>query len=270
MFDDQDAHKYVCHFTAPEVFLTHILPTLRLRMSRFRNVNDPRESREWTCTLMVPDELMGQDWDIVGISERFTAYMKKNAKLLCVTRDDPDLAPARGSYLYGRGYAHPSMWDRYANGHSGVCLMLDREKLNDAVAQATAGRGEFYHGGVSYADQPPAEAHAYTLWASDIVERGEPAVFGDHQKIHRDALYFWKSQDWASEFEYRWVLLDASDDEVYVDISTALAGVVFGSDFPVRTVDTVAATLGGSDVTFGRIHYRNGHPIVLSHYQTTG
>ena len=263
VFTDDDAHKYVCHFTAPDTFLTHIFPTFRLRMSRFLNVNDPRESRQWTCTLMVPDELIGQDWDIVALSDRFTAFMKANAKLLCVTRDDPGLDPDRVDHLYGRAYAHPSMWDRYAGGHTGVCLMLDVDRLNDAVAQAAVGHGELYRMGVSYADQPPAEHHAYTLWAGEIFERGEEAVFAEHQRTHHGALYFWKSKDWAAEYEYRWVLLDSGGDEVYVDITDALSGVVFGDRFPAATADMVANTLAGRNITLSRLHYRNGHPIVL-------
>jgi hypothetical protein len=232
-------------------------------MSRFRDVNDPRESREWTCTLMVPDELMNSDWNILELSDRFTAFMKENAKLLCVTRDDPALDPGRADHHEGRSYAHPSMWDRYARGHRGVCLMLDIAALADAVAVACDGRGTLYRQGVSYDDHPPGEETAYTLWARDLASRGEQAVFADHQTEHHPALYFWKSSDWLSEFEYRWVLLDSSDDDVFVDISDALSGVVFGDRFPIQDADNVMASLAGTDVAFGRIKYRNGHPVVL-------
>lgn len=263
VFTDDDAHRYVCHYTTAETFLKHILPTLQLRLSRFGTVNDPRESREWTCTLMVPDELMEREWDVVGLSRRFTEFMKANAKLLCVTRDDPDLDPTRASHLYGRAYAHPSMWDRYAGAHSGVCLMLDVELLGEAVARAADGRGDLYRIGVSYADQPSSEITAYTLSARDIDARGELAVFADHQRRHHGALYFRKSKDWASEFEYRWVLLDSSADDVFVDVSAALSGVVFGEAFPIGAMGMVAQILAGQPVTLGRIKYRNGHPIVL-------
>lgn len=269
MFSDDFAHQYVCHYTSREAFLAHILPSLRLRMSRFRNVNDPRESREWFCTLLVPDDLMNDAWDVVAISERFTDHMKSNAKLLCVTQDDPELNVNRSNHMYGRAYAHPSLWDRYGGQHGGVCLMLHVGELHRSVELAAASRGELYAGPVAYEDQPPSESAAYTLWATALKAQGETSVFAQHQRDHRDALYFSKSSDWASESEYRWVLLDGSVDDVYVDISTCLRGVVFGEDFPASAADMVAAMLG-HDVTLGRIKYRNGHPIVLPHPSAGG
>ena len=265
VFSDDFAHRYVCHYTSREAFLSHILPSLQLRMSRFRNVNDPRESREWFCTLMVPDELMADTWDAVDTSRRFTDHMKSNAKLLCVTQDDPALNAGRSNHMYGRAYAHPSMWDRYGGHHGGVCLMLDVGELHRSVELATTGRGELYFGPVAYADQPPTESAAYTLWATALNAYGETSVFAQHQRDHREALYFSKSSDWASESEYRWVLLDGSADDVYVDLSTSLRGVVFGDDFPASAADMVAAVLSPHDVTLGRMKYRNGHPIVLPH-----
>ncbi|WP_375477527.1 DUF2971 domain-containing protein [uncultured Jatrophihabitans sp.] len=263
MFTDADAHKYVCHYTSSEAFLTHILPSLSLRMSRFENLNDPRESREWACTLMVPDELMSKDWDVLGVSDRFTAFMKSNAKLLCVTRDDPSLAPERVNHLYGRGYAHPSMWDRYARGHTGVCLMLDVVELDRAVIKASSGQETIYHMGVSYEDMPETETLAYTVSAKSIDEYGESAVFADHQRQFHGPLYFWKSRDWAAEFEYRWVLLDGSSADIYIDIRSCLSGIVFGEAFPAGAMDMVRHVLGGSPTQFAKMRYRNGHPIVL-------
>jgi hypothetical protein len=263
VFTDADAHKYVSHYTSSEAFLTYILPSMSLRMSRFANVNDPRESRDWICTLAVPDELMHKDWDVFALSDRFSRFMKANAKLLCVTRDDPNLDPDRISHLYGRSYAHASLWDRYANRHSGVCLMLDTDKFATATAIAADGRGECLRMGVSYGDMPPTEKEAYLLSAADLDARGEDAVFVDHQRDHHGSLYFWKASDWASEFEYRWVLLDGSEVDVFIDIRDCLKGVVFGEAFPSGAVEMVARVIGRSDVNFAKMRYRNGHPIVL-------
>lgn len=263
VFNDSYAHRYVSHYTSADVFLEHVLPSMALRMSRFGNVNDPRESREWLCALTVPNELMHKEWDVLAISDRFTSFMKANAKLLCVTRDDPQLEPNRSGYLYGRSYAHPSMWDRYANNHSGVCLMLDTDKLAEAVAEAALGRGEVLHIGVSYEDMPETESSAYLLSAEDLDARGEQQVFADHQRKHHGALYFWKARDWASEFEYRWVLLDGSPDDVFVDIRRCLKGVIFGEGFPMDNFDMVQKAFAQDQVVFARMRYRNGHPVVL-------
>jgi len=107
--------------------MTHILPTSRLRMSSFKYLNDPARAK----TGCVPSlsNRSGGTWDVGAIAKSFTEQMKGSAFVLCFTRDDPNLRPGRRAHLYGRGYAHPSMWDRYAGGHSGVCLALDIDTL---------------------------------------------------------------------------------------------------------------------------------------------
>ncbi|MGO8871163.1 MAG: DUF2971 domain-containing protein [Acidimicrobiales bacterium] len=44
------------------------------------------------------------------------------------------------------------MWDRYAGGHSGVCLAFDIDTLEDDIAQAVADKGELLHHGIYYDD----------------------------------------------------------------------------------------------------------------------
>lgn len=268
MFRDEEAHKYVSHFTGFETFEKHIMPKCRLRMSRFDKVNDPRESQVWNFGLSVRPELEDFPWELEAIADRFTSYLKGNAKLLCVTQDDPLLHPNRHAHLYGRCYAHPSMWDRYAARHSGVCLTLDKKKLHDAVEQAATARGQIISAPICYADQPQNADRAFHLYADEtaaIADGREPAVFQEHQRAHLDAFYFWKSLDWSSEFEYRWVLLDSRAEDVYVDISGALSGVMFGASTPDEDADRVVAALADWEILCCRLLYSNGHPIVFPH-----
>jgi hypothetical protein len=72
MFRDEDAGRYLFHYTTIEAFLGHILPTRRLRFSPFSEVNDPRESQDWFCSLAV-DSGQPEDWNVLDISRRFTA-----------------------------------------------------------------------------------------------------------------------------------------------------------------------------------------------------
>lgn len=263
MFTDASAHMLVSHYTSFETLQQHILPKMQLRMSRFASLNDPRESRSWLLTLTVPDALISQPWDIVGISSRFSEYMKLNAKLLCVAQDDPELDPARGDYLYGRSYAHPSLWDRYADGHAGVCLLLDKAKLTRAIEDSAVGRGPVRRAAVSYADMPENESDAYFLQAADISAKGEDRVFADHQLAHYNELYFHKSKDWSAEFEYRWVLFDGSAEDLYVDIRHCLKAVIFGEALPPDQVAFVRGALERRQIRLAAMRYRNGHPVVL-------
>ena len=43
----QREDRYLYHYTRAETLVNHILPSESLRFSRFQNVNDPRESKDW-------------------------------------------------------------------------------------------------------------------------------------------------------------------------------------------------------------------------------
>jgi hypothetical protein len=261
MFRDEDAGRYLFHYTTFEAFLGHILPSRRLRLSPLDEVNDPRESKAWLCSLSI-DEGEPEDWDVFEVSREFTELLKGSTKVLCLTRDDPALHPNRIAHLYGRGYAHTRMWDRYANNHTGVCLAFDIDRLQSDVAMSVAGKGEVIHMGVTYSDMPPGETAAFNVKTSVIVSKGLQGALRAHRELHHGTLYFYKSTDWASEFEYRWVLLSDGDARYeYADIQYSLAGVIFGADFPDESIPMVRDVLGDASVVLSRMTYRNGHPI---------
>jgi hypothetical protein len=261
MFRDEDAGRFLFHYTTLEAFVGHILPARRLRFSPFSELNDPRESKEWLCSLSV-DEAEARDWNVLEISEAFTRSLKGSTKVLCLTRDDPALHPNRLAHLYGRGYAHTRMWDRYAGNHTGVCLALNIDTLGEDITESLAGTGELVSMAVTYSDMPSAEVDAFFLKTSAIASLGLEEALRTHRSAHYGTLYFFKSSDWASEFEYRWVLLSDTDAKYqFVDIRRSLAGVIFGADYPEESIPMVRDVLGDESVVLSRMWYRNGHPI---------
>lgn len=231
-------------------------------MSSFSTLNDPRESKDWLCSVSIPPELPGR-WDLAELSARFTDFMKASAYLLYFTRDDPGLTPDRRAYLYGRGYAHPSMWDRYAGRHSGVCLAFDIDTLDHDIVAAVGKRGRLLHQGVSYEDMPRTDTEAFHLDAAILEQLGEAATLRKHQETHAGSLYFYKSNDWKAEFEYRWVLLtDEPDVEHFVDVRRSISGVILGDAFPADAKLMIRQILDGSGIKIAQLHYRNGDPTV--------
>lgn len=263
MFTDADAGRYLFHYTRQDAFLAHILPTRQLRMSSFANLNDPRESKNWQCSVRVPSS-SPVTWDVVALSRQFSEEMKGRSFVVCFTRDDPDLNAGRLAHLYGRGYAHPSMWDRYAGGHSGVCLSFDAVQLGDDIARSVGSSGLLYHQGISYADMPPNAVEAFELDGQRILDNGEAAALREHQENYAGSLYFYKSTDWSTEFEYRWVLIaDDSSSEHYINIAPSLSGVIFGDAFPRPAIEMVRPMLESTGVLTAQIRYRNGDPVVV-------
>lgn len=261
MFREEDVGRFLFHYTTVEAFLGHILPARRLRFSPMSEVNDPRESKDWLCSLT--GELAGaDDLDIRELSRRFTDALKGSAKVLCLTRDDPNPDLSSVGHVYARGYAHPRMWDRYSGHHTGVCLAFDIDRLGDEIAASVADKGELIHQGISYSDAPPKEANAFNIQASAIGRMGLEGALKAHRQRYFGTLYFYKSTDWASEFEYRWVLLSEHEGRYeYVDVRQSLAGVVFGPDYPLDSIPMVRHVLADESVEMAQLQYRNGLPI---------
>ncbi len=110
---------------------------------------------------------------------------------------------------------------------------------------------------------PPTDDLAFTVDGTAIVELGEAEALRRHQQEHQGALYFYKSTDWKTEFEFRWVLLaDDSSREYHIDVSRSLKGVIFGDAFPEEAVDLVWRLLHPIGVQLARLKYLNGGSII--------
>jgi hypothetical protein len=256
-----EPHRYVYHYTRPETFLAHILPTMVLRMSPFAAVNDPRESKEWRFEA-VAGAASSDRFD--RINRRYSEIVRGEAKLICLTRDAPEAGDDLVNDLYYRGYAHPRMWDRYAGNHSGVCLGFRLDKLIDDVRNAVADKGEILEGTVSYDQLPlsPEEGLSFDNEVCDV-----DSVLREHRDAHRQTLYFQKSIDWSSENEHRFVLLTDPNRIVNalgyenVDISSSLDLVIFGHDFPAAAIQMVSRIVDDR-IELGRVRYVNGTPVL--------
>ncbi|MEC3976969.1 hypothetical protein [Amycolatopsis sp. H20-H5] len=122
--------------------------------------------------------------------------------------------------------------------------MFDLERLTEAIAHASDGRGNAtYYAPVSYANQPPNEAEAFAVDIPEVREYGEDTVFRAHQEKFLTVLYFQQSIDWAPEREFRRAVLDPEESELLVDITQCLSGVIFGEVFPVSAIKMVSGIL---------------------------
>jgi len=229
------------------------------------DVNDPRESKDWLPVLTfgsvaLPGTMTYQDFLV-----EFNKVMREQTKVLCFTRDDPSMTPDSPPDLYGWGYAHSRMWDRYGDGHRGVCLIFDIDSLGDEVAQSVGTRGELLHTGVSYFNYPPGESDAFTMSTDDIAARGVAGALVAHRSAHHGVLYFYKAVDWQSENELRWILFsDHADRWEYISIERSLAGVIFGVDCSGDEIRRIRWLLRKRhDMKFATMQFRNGHPIPI-------
>ncbi|WP_411092777.1 DUF2971 domain-containing protein [Streptomyces sp. 049-1] len=216
-----------------------ILSSGKLRMSPYQFTNDLWESQpHYPGLALRPGSGPGPDltlWDEVD------RQLRLHTKVGCLTQDlalphtvvNPDAL---------RGWAHLALWAHYGDGHQGVCLRFDRDRLIEAFLHHRGPSSLAYHGPVRYLSSQHNPA-ILGIDLEQVEEFGIDAVSLAYAEANREQLYFRKHIDWSSESEYRLVVLNQSVDYDYVDIRGALTGVLLGHAFPAGEVTRLLTAL---------------------------
>jgi hypothetical protein len=223
MFQPTPSQKYIYHYTTLPTALEKILPHGTIRLSPFERTNDPRESKYWIFGM---GGLFGE-----GKLNEFALKLSirlKYSKVLCLTQDDFN---TEQRYMYScKGFARPRMWAQYAENHKGVCLIFDRDELEQSVDKQIGTQSIIFKGSVHYTDIPYGILDVVRL--PDNYDSNLEIQINNHIQKYNTELYFTKNLDWKDEFEYRIVYLGKDESPMDVDFQNSLKGLVVGDDFP--------------------------------------
>jgi hypothetical protein len=176
-----------------------------LRLGALGQMNDPRESKDWHPPLVFRGDLQLTENEIDAFN-RAVAECKKRIRVAAFCLDQPFDEEYNRSR---RGYSRPRMWAQYAENHKGVCIVMDRSGLDQAIhlrypdqrdSWVLAGKVEY----VETARDDPA-SRAIVLRDDHNIE----ASVQDHFRMLAARLFFVKQVDWRDENEYRWVYYDS-------------------------------------------------------------
>ncbi len=258
----KDHSQLLYHYTKMSTARNHIFRTGRLRMSDFRLMNDPKESRMWKFGLTGAKcgDMKCKEWDELGakLSTRF----KEHARVMCFCRDVEPLTGDHMGDIGRRGFARPRMWAQYAENHTGVCLVFDRVKLSEQIKQACAKAWIVIGSKVNYRDRHiAADLRGHYEINLDWLERlGFEQYWRQHIRQFGQRLFFEKMEDWRDEWEYRYVAFFEDTPEVFVDMADALVGVAFGVDAKVEDVDALIEVLLPTKVKLIGLKWENAMP----------
>lgn len=243
--NDFDSNKYLYHYTSIETAIK-IVCSDRLLFSPISKTNDTSEAK-MKIFIPVPPGMSDVSYTqkATKIKEYFTNY-QPYVRILCFSMDSKmskadlnrsfqNMAEKAKYYdVLGRGFALPRMWAQYAKDNSGVCFVIDKDKLLGSVGRQIA---FFKSAPVSY----KKFFDRYTITAEhmeeltekiEMIGNGGLTMFGMLQKDKEFLEYNFleKLEDWKSEHEYRIVALtDKSDSTIFVKkLSAFLCGVVLG------------------------------------------
>lgn len=109
-------------------------------------------------------------------------------------------------------------------------------------------------------------AFGRTVIADQILSAQEPTLaVADYIDANSDAFFFLKSDDFATEYEYRIVLAAgvAREDYAYLDYSDSLVGVVLGERVPEWQRPRAIEACSKLEAKLGRMIWDNGRPWVI-------
>ena len=265
MFHDEiDKNQYLYHFTNYTTGLEYILPTNSIRFNPLINTNDPRETKEWMFSMSCPTD-QPESNEFFELCQKFNQILKKNSKVLCLTRDNLTPPPIPNE-IFGRGYSHTRMWAQYAGNHKGICLMFDKYKLEQLIDEQLSSKGNLYKGNVNYGTHSREVYESFNFDYDEVRKLGLENVAINHIKKYYEVLYFEKSLDWKEECEYRWVLLGAGSNYEYVEYKDSLVSIILGADFPQIYEMIIAEYCKKKKIHAARVFWNNGRPSILPVY----
>lgn len=216
-----------------------MLQSRTLRLNPYSGMNDPRERKKWLPTITLgPGGIGPASLSTADAAEmECDRLLRRGGRLACFTEDrDPADGAGSGSYFH-RGWARARMWDQYADSHAGAVLVFDQVELVEGVDNGRpGGNGDLFAAGeVQYVD---GELEI-DLNMEDVASLGLEAALEQVQVARHAAssLYFTKNLDWASEREYRIVVVrwnvpdDQRDEPIVIDFKDSLKAVILGEEF---------------------------------------
>ena len=227
--EEEERDKYLYHYTTPSKFAS-ILDSGEIWLTQYEKTKDPREYGRW-------------EWNVQhAASVKFEKDVRRSIKLACFARDNPHAEYNSPDFFFlYRGWARARMWSQYADDQSGACLIFDRSLLTRAMASHADARGlPTYKGNVTYEDSRiPTGALTYPS-----VESQSNLIEAERRLIAErwEQLFLRKTGDWATENEYRYLMVSDEDVEK-VKYGNALVGIVIGPDFPASELSVIAHRL---------------------------
>ena len=249
----------LAHYTTSSAVFEHILPSGRLRLSPYRLMRDPIENKDILPSISWHGDPPDADRAIATVYSHLT-MVRDRMRVLSFTRD----ADERGEHpAFDCCWSRPRMWEQYGDAHRGACLLFHRPTLERAIHE-TWSRKRTYLRNVDYTREGIAGSAARSLIDQRIFEGQELArAVAEYVEHRHDALFFLKSDDFATEYEYRVVLAAGDDDYAYIEYHNALVGVVVGERFPAWQRSAASAACSKQGLRLGRMHWEHGRPHVL-------
>lgn len=264
--------QFVYHYTCSKTLAKKILPRGKLRFSKFKNVNDPRESKDWAFIYF--RQSSNSNFETQDLEKKLNHLIKHSWRVGCfcsdvsealVTREREDRGEDIFNSAHERGHSRPRMWAQYGGDYSGACLVFNKARLDAAIKEVPqVSKSDIYSDRVAYRNPsvvPKLDASNPYLISLDEIERvGIKQVVELHISRYWKHFFFLKARDWEQEREFRWIVRVDGDQEFFVPIESCLTGIALGDRFPNCFKGIVGRYAHAHGTSVVNIEWKNGVP----------
>lgn len=255
--------EYLFHYTSNNTAIEHILDTGKLRLSPLSNVNDPRESLDWTYQVKTEQSLLLDFGLFDKINDEINTSLKANVKILCMSQDfEPPVDKPVHKEFYN-GYARSRMWAQYAGNHTGVCLAFDKEKLKQALIDDLGSSDLVHSGPVRYTNSVSSDKDGFSFSYKEYQQLGVQKATEEKFNRLKRVYFFTKNEDWSSEQEFRILIKIPEPGHKLFDFKDSLRHIYLGHLFPRAYLPLINRFAEKYDVIVSRISWHNGYPTAM-------
>lgn len=230
--DEIKCKQNVAHYTSCK-HIKKIFSSKKLRLSKVAGFDDPRESSiSWLETVYI-----GNSYKLIDL-DCLKQTISKKINILCCCA--PRRYEPSASEIEQASYGRPRMWSQYGDKAKGICLILDRHEITKQISQYAKQPDHFINEDVEYKDWLHLIHGNVTLEITDSTNIEEVDLFSQiNENEMLKHIYFNKGIDWKDESEYRWLLFNEQEDDIYIDLEPCIKSVVLGVNYPINRIKEI-------------------------------
>lgn len=225
--------SYLYHYSSFEK-ATKIFFYNNLRFSSIYQLNDTTEYK--------PKVVFYKDSTINNEIITRCEEINHHIKICCFTQDNSKITRlSKKNDLYftdytGRGFAFPRMWAQYAANNKGVCLIINKDKMEKYISDRLK---IINQGPVKYVERYKCfrfTQKAISDFQSQVLSRNvlDSVVAEKFMETHPSYIeenYFTKLSDWKDENEYRIALFSPNGENLTINnLRDYLEGIIIGEN----------------------------------------
>jgi hypothetical protein len=265
----------IFHYTNTKTALEKILKSKLLKLSSFKNTNDPREFRDWQFNGYIwGEENKDSAFKISGIANEFcNKIMRNEFKIACFSsnkihlrleNDDPDYQTWNYHYkqkrTYHYGYERSRMWSQYGENHQGVCFVFSINKIKNFFETLKLKmHSDFIHYSKKSISSRATMLPYNRINSDNVEDECRNFIF---DKI--EDLFFLKDIDYQDEAEYRVVIHHPEEQNFFLKIENCIKGIILGVGFNKVYESIIENYCKIQNIEHRFLYYEHGEYLLLN------